>query len=164
MTNNLFCVGIDLCSDFSQVAYLNYKDTEPVSVEFEGMEQKYQIPTVVCKVIGKNGWFAGIDAVKCVESGEGVLVEGLLDKAAAKNPVNVDDVVIMPIELIKIYLDYLLKIARKIGGSDTIDKIFITVDDFNISILNVIAKALVELGINKEHFEIISHGESFIFF
>lgn len=164
MTNKLFCVGIDLCSDFSQVAYFNYKDTEPVSVDFEGMEQKYQIPTVVCKASGREEWFAGVDAVRCAESGEGVLVDGLLDKAAAKNPVNVDDVVIMPIELIKIYLDYLLQIARKFGGCDAIDKICITIEEFNISILNVIAKALVELGVDKEHYEIISHGESFVFY
>lgn len=164
MTNKLFCVGIDLCSDFSQVAYFNYRDTEPVSVDFEGMEQKYQIPTVVCKAVGKEEWFAGIDAVKFSKSGEGILVDELLDKAAAKNPVNVDDVVIMPIELIKIYLDYLLKIARKSGGCDTIDKVCITVEKFNISILNVIAKAFMELGIDKEHYEIISHGESFIYY
>ena len=164
MTNKLFCVGIDLCSEFSQVAYFNYRDTEPVSVDFQDMELKYQIPTVVCKTIGREEWSAGMEAVRINKSGDGVLVDGLLDKAADKNPVNVENVVIMPIELIKIYLDYLLQMARKAGGSDTIDKVCITVEDFNISILNVIAKALEELGIDREHYEIISHGESFIFY
>ena len=164
MTNKLFCVGIDLCSEFSQVAYFNYRDTEPVSVNFDELEQKYQIPTVVCKIADKEEWYAGMDAVKWIKSGEGVKVDALLDKAAAKNPVSVEDIVIMPIELIKIYLDYLLQIARKAGRCDTIDKICITVEEFNISILNVIAKALRELGIDKEHYEIISHGESFVFY
>ena len=163
-TNKYFCVGIDLCSEFSQVAYFNYTENEPVSVDFSGLEQKYQIPTVVSRIRGKDDWYAGDEAQKCAKLGEGVLVDRLLEKAASKNPVSVDDIMIMPIELIKIYLDYLLQTARMAGQSDVIDKVCITLEDFNISVLNVVSKALKELGLAREHFEIISHKEAFIYY
>lgn len=164
MTSKLFCVGIDLCSDFSQVAYFSYKDKEPVEVEVSEFEQKYMMPTVVGKISSRDEWLAGADVLKYSQTEEVILVEGILEKAISETEVAVDDIMIKPIELIKIYLDYLLQIARKAGNSNTIDKICITVEDFNISVLNVIAKALEELGIDRRYFEIISHGESFIFY
>lgn len=163
-TNKIFCVGIDLCGEFSQVTYFNAKENEPVSVDFSGLVQKYQIPTVVSKTIGKEEWFAGDEAIKSEKLGEAVLVDDLLNKVASKNPINVDDIVIMPIELLKIYLDYLLQIARMAGQSDYLDKVCITVENFNISILNVIKKAMNELGVDEEHLEIISHKEAFIYY
>lgn len=164
MNNKFFCVGIDLCSEYSQVTYYNYKENDPVSVDFSGLEQKYQIPTAVSKTVGKEEWHAGDTAVKSAKLGEAVLVDGLLEKAASKNPVSVDDIMIMPIELLKIYLDYLMQLARTAGQSGVIDKICITLEDFNISVLNVISKAMNELGIDEEHFEIISHREAFIYY
>ena len=161
-TNKVFCVGIDLCKEFSQVTYFTTKENEPVSVDFSGLVQKYQIPTAVSKTIGKEEWFAGDDAVKSAKLGEAELVEDLLAKAAEKNPINVDDIVIMPIEILKIYLDYLLQIARMAGQSDYMDKVCITVEDFNISVLNIIKKAMNELGVDDDHLEILSHKEAYI--
>lgn len=162
--NRFFGVGIDLCDEYSQVAYFNYKENEPVSVDFSGLELKYQIPTVVSKMIGREEWYAGDEALKCAKLGDAVPVEGLLEKAVSKNPVSVDDIMVMPIELIKRYMDYLLQTAKIAGKSEVIDKICITMELFNISVLNVVSKALRELGYKKEQYEIISHKESFIYY
>lgn len=163
-TNKCFCVGIDLCSKFSQVTYYSYKEMEPVSVDFSGLKAKYQIPTAVSKSHGKEEWYAGDEAIKSAALGEAVLVEDILNKVATKNPVSVDDIIIMPIELLKIYLDYLLQVARMAGQSEVIDKVCITLNDFNISILSVLKKAMNELGISGEQLEILSHKETFIYY
>lgn len=163
-TNNYFCVGIDLCSKFSQVTYFNYKEIEPVSVDFSGLKVKYQIPTAVSKSLGKEEWYAGDEAIKSSMLGEAVLVEDILNKAATKNPVSVDDIIVMPIELLKIYLDYLLQVARMAGQCEIIDKVCITLQDFNISILSVLKKAMHELGVKDEQLEILSHKETFIYY
>ncbi len=162
--NKFFGVGIDLCDEYSQVAYFNHRENDPVSVDFSGLELKYQIPAVVGKMTGRDEWYAGDEALKCAKLGDAVLVEGLLEKAAAKNPVSVDDIMVMPIELIKRYIEYLLKTAKTAGKSDSINKICITLEQFNISILNVVSKAIEELGYTKEQYEIISHKESFIYY
>lgn len=162
--NRFFGVGIDLCDEYSQVAFFNHRENDPVSVDFTGLELKYQIPTVVSKMTGREEWYAGDEALKCAGLGEAVLVEGLLDKAASKNPVSVDDTMVMPIELIKKYLDYLLRTAMTAGKTDTISRICITLSRFNISILNIVAKALNELGYERGQFEIISHKEAFIYY
>ena len=71
-------VGIDFCNDFSQVSYFNFTDNEPVSVDYSGLESKYNIPTVVSKTIGKDEWFSGDEARKSATLGEAVLIETLL--------------------------------------------------------------------------------------
>lgn len=157
-------IGIDLCSEFSQVSYYNFKDKEPVSIDFPGLDTRFQVPTCVSKSIGKEEWFAGDEADKGAVIGEAVLVKDLLKKAIDKNPVGVDDVTIMPIDLLKIFLDYLIQAAKIAGKSDRIEKICITVEVFHISLLNVLAKALASLGIGREQILFSSHVESFIYY
>ena len=159
-----FCVGIDLESDYSQVSYYNYQNKEPVSVGFEGQEWKYRVPTVVSKTIGKDEWFAGDEAVQSAKLGEAVLVDDLLRKAADKNPVKVDEISVMPIELLEIYLDYILQSAKICGGGEVIDRVCVTLSDYNISVLNVIAKAMENIGISRDRLVTSSHDESFIYY
>ncbi|MGN0378719.1 MAG: DUF5716 family protein [Butyrivibrio sp.] len=161
--DNIFSVGIDLCSDCSQVSYSNGGES-PVSVEFMGNDEKYSIPTVVSKTIGRDEWFAGHDAINSAKLGEAVLVEDLLKKAADKNPVNVDDRPVMPIELLKTYLGYLISLAQTAGKSEKVDKICVTFDEFNISVLNVVQKALEMSGIDKQNIMLACHDESYIYY
>lgn len=159
-------IGIDLCDDFSQVCYYkkNMENEEPVSVDFTGLERQYQLPTAISKSIGKDEWYAGDEAVKCARLGEGILIENLLAKAVLTAPYTVDDQTVMPIDLIKKYLEYLIQAAKVNSQSEEVEKICVTVMKFNISILNVISKALIELGYDKERFILTSHKESFIYY
>lgn len=159
-----FCVGIDLGSDYSQVSYYNYQNKEPVSVNFEGQEWKYRVPTTVSKTIGRSEWFAGDEAVHSAKLGEAVLVEDLLKKAADKNPVRVDDTSVMPIELLERYLDYIIQLVKAEGGSEVVDRVCITLADYNISVLNVIAKAMENIGISRDRLVTSSYDESFIYY
>lgn len=159
-----FCVGIDLGSDYSQVSYYNYQNKEPVSVNFEGQEWKYRVPTTVSKTIGRSEWFAGDEAVHSAKLGEAVLVEDLLKKAADKNPVRVDDTSVMPIELLERYLDYIIQLVKAEGGSEVVDRVCITLTDYNISVLNVIAKAMENIGISRDRLVTSSYDESFIYY
>ncbi len=159
-----FCVGIDLGSDYSQVSYYNYQNKEPVSVNFEGQEWKYRVPTTVSKTIGRSEWFAGDEAVHSAKLGEAVLVEDLLKKAADKNPVRVDDTSVMPIELLERYLDYIIQLVKAEGGSEVVDRVCITLADYNISVLNVIVKAMENIGISRDRLVTSSYDESFIYY
>ena len=78
-------VGIDFCNDFSQVSYYNFTDNEPVSVDYSGLESKYNIPTVVSKTIGKDEWFSGDEARKSAALGEAVLIDKKIMRPAYKS-------------------------------------------------------------------------------
>ncbi|MCM1308603.1 MAG: DUF5716 family protein [Butyrivibrio sp.] len=160
----LLCVGIDLCSDYSQVSVCGCKSGEPVSVDFAGAESKYRVPTAVSKMLGKDEWFAGDEAIGSVKLGEAVAVRDILKKAADKNPVRVDDMSVMPIELLAVYFGYLLKTAKAAAGTDEIGAVCVTLEDFNISVLNVAVKAMEKLGIGRDRLVLTSHDESFVYY
>lgn len=160
----LLCVGIDLCSDYSQVSIYSYGAKEPVSVDFAGAESKYRVPTTVSKMLGKDEWFAGDEAIGSMKIGEAVAVKDILKKAADKNPVRVDDIAVMPIELLSVYFDYLLKTARNAANTEEIGAVCVTLEDFNISVLNVAVKAMEKLGIGRDRLTFASHDESFVYY
>ena len=160
----LLCVGIDLCSDYSQVSIYSYGAKEPASVDFAGAENKYRVPTTVSKMLGKDEWFAGDEAIGSMKIGEAVAVNDILKKAADKNPVRVDDIAVMPIELLSVYFDYLLKTAKNAANTEEIGAVCVTMEDFNISVLNVAVKAMEKLGIGRDRLTFASHDESFVYY
>lgn len=159
-----FYVGIDLGEEYSQVSYYNCIDAEPVSVDFGTDSTECRVPTVVGKTIGRDEWFAGDEAIHGASLGEVIAVDGLLKKAADKNPVTVDKVSVMPVRLIAGYLDYLIQAAKLAGESDTADRVCITLENYNISVLNVLLKALNSIGYPDDAIEFAGRDESFIYY
>lgn len=157
-------VGIDFCNDFSQVSYYNFTDNEPVSVDYSGLESKYNIPTVVSKTIGKDEWFSGDEARKSATLGEAVLIDNLVNIALERNPVIVDDTSVMPVELISIFLDEMLQSVKIAAGVEHIEKVCITMEYFHISLLNILAEAMNKLGYPKDKVIFTSHTESFVYY
>lgn len=162
--DSIFCVGIDLCDDYSQVSYSNGNMAEPETLDFTGLEYQYRIPTMISKTIGRDEWFAGDEALKSSKLGEAKNVGSLYKIAMDKNPLNIDDTTIMPIELIMKYLDYLISAAKDAGKSEKVDKISIAFEEYNISMLNVVAKALELLGYDRKSYSFISHDEAFVYY
>lgn len=162
----MFIIGIDLGEEYSQVCYYNFKAGQPESVSFTAPAVQYRVPTVVLKERGReDGWLAGEVAVSCNLLGEGVLFDGLLSKAQAREPVCVEDVTVMPIELLRVYLAFLLQSAKRgFGGEEEPDKICITLEDYNISLLQVVDKAMASLGIPKERVIFSSHVEAYVYY
>lgn len=160
----LLCVGIDLCGDYSQISIYSYRSKEPVSVDFAGTESRYRVPTVVSKMLGKDEWFAGEEAVESAKLGEAAAVRDILKKAADKNPVRVDDMSVMPIKLLAVFFDYLLKTAKHTAQTEEIGAVCVTLEDFNISVLNVAVKAMEHIGIGRDRLAFASHDESFVYY
>lgn len=160
------CVGIDLCSDFSQVSYCKVNSGEPVSVEFYTNSSKSNlfVPTVVSKTIGATQWYAGDEADTGARLGEAVLITDLLRKVADKNPVSVDDVVVMPLDLLTIYVGYLLDIAKAASKCDDIRMVAVSLKDYNISVLKGIVKAFENVGIPRDRLITLSHDEGFVYY
>lgn len=78
-----------------------------------------------------------------------VIVDNLVMKAMDRNPVMVDDESYMPAELISIFLNEIVQAVKIAAGVQDIAKICITLDNFKISLLNVLSEALNRLNIPK---------------
>ena len=164
--NDGICVGIDLCADYSQLSYCKLNNEEPVSVEFYTNTSKSNLftPTVVSKTIGMEQWYAGDEADTSGKLGEAVLVKDLLRKVVDKNPVQVDDVTIMPLDLLNIFFGYLLQAAKADADCDNILMVSVTLRDYNISVLKAVVKSLENLGIERDRIITSSHDESYIYY
>ena len=157
-------VGIDFCNDFSQVSYYNSIENEPVSVDFSGVDNKYHIPTIISKTPGRDVWYAGDEAKNCAALGDAVLVDNLIGKALERNPVIVDEMSMMPMELIKVFMDALLQSVKIASGVEQISMICITLEQYHISLLNVLSEVMNLLGYPKDKVMFASHTESFIYY
>ncbi len=164
MKETSLSVGIDLQSDYSQISIYNYQGGEPVSVEFSGAERRYRVPTAISRMIGKDEWFMGDEAVNSVKLGEAVEIKDILKKAADKNPVMVEDTSVMPIELLAMFFNYLIQTAKLAAQADSVGAVCITLEDFNISVLNVAVKAMESIGISRDRLTLSSHDESFVYY
>lgn len=157
-------LGIDLCEDYSQICYYDYKGKSVESVGLSIRESKYQIPTAVCKQKGKNEWCAGDDAVKSNLLDTGVYVDNLLSKVISDDLINVEDITVNPHELLTIFLKYLITAAEVRCQKKEIQKVYVTVSVINKHIVKAIKNSLIELGINKEDIRILNHQESYIYY
>lgn len=162
----MFIVGIDLGNEYSQVCYYNVAKGEPESVAFQMPAANLRVPTVVLKEYGKdNGWMAGEVALSCNTLGEGVLFDGLLEAAKSGAKVEKKNVSVMPSQLIRVYLTFLLQSAKRAFGSDEEpDVICITTDDYCEEILDVIDEAVGLIGISKDKVIYSGHVESFVYY
>ncbi len=160
----MFIVGIDFGNEYSQVCYYNFKTNEPESVNFSAPAVQYRVPTVVLKEKNKEGWLAGEVAVSCHSLGEGVLLDNLLIKAAQKEPVKAEDITVMPIELITVMLEYLIQSAKAEFGDEDPDKICVTLEEFDISVLKVVDKALERMGYGDDKVIFSSHVEAYAYY
>ena len=157
-------MGIDFGNETSQVSFYNYKEGEPTGVDFSGLETKYQIPTVISKTVGQEQWFIGDEARKCADLGEARLVDDLVVKALNREPVIVDDISMMPVELVRIFFDNLIQSVKLLSGMEELGKICITLEDFHIGILNILTQALMEIGIPREDILLCGREESYIYY
>lgn len=162
----MFIVGIDLGNEYSQVSYYNSASAGPESVVFQAPAAALRVPTVVLKERSKeHGWMAGELALSCNVLGEGTLFDNLLDAARQKEPIVREDVTVMPVQLIQVYLTFLLQSAgRAFGKEEEPDKLCITLADYNIDLLRVLDAALGLMGIPEEKVVFSSHVEAYVYY
>lgn len=157
-------LGIDLCDDYSQISYYDYKNKSVESVGLSIRESKYQIPTAVCKQKGKNEWCAGDDGVKANLLDTGIYIDCLLSRIVANDLIEVEDITVKPQELLTIFLKYLITAAEVRCQKKEIKKVYVTVSLLNKHIVEVIKQSLVELGIDEGSIRILNHQECYIYY
>ncbi|MDD6810973.1 MAG: DUF5716 family protein [Lachnospiraceae bacterium] len=155
--------GYDLGDDFSQISYCILGEDEVESVATVVGTKQYNIPTVLCKRKGVNQWFYGKDAVK--NSGEeGILVTNLVEAAKKGDMLLVDEMEYDPIALLTLFLKRSLALMGFIATIEKIDALMFTVDNLDDRMVEVLAKAAVNLNLKTSRIYFQSHTESFYYF
>lgn len=157
-------VGFDLCNDFSQLSYFNYKTYEPESFCVDPEESRYLIPTALGVKNYSKDWIFGEEAVSCGKLGTGVLIDGLLTKLKTGENTNIFDTEFDSITLMEKYLRKCLLLLKKKFPTNTILKIVITLKEMDENVVNGLYQVLENLGIGKDRGFIQSHSHSYEYY
>lgn len=156
--------GYDLGNDFSQISYCVYGEDEVESVATVIGTKQYHIPTVLCKRKGVNQWLYGKDALKNSEEEESTLVTDLIELARKGEMITIEEEDFDPIALLTLFIKRSLALLSFIVPVENIAALMFTVDNLDDRMVEVLAKAAVNLNLKTTHIYFQSHTESFYYF
>lgn len=154
-------VGYDLGEDYSQISYGTYGSEEVETIATVAGTKQFSIPTVLCKRKGVNQWFYGKDAVKNFDQEDMIPIEGLLALARKGEKVELDGEEFDPAALLTLFMKRSLSLLNFITAIENIGAIMFTVDELDDSMVEVLAKAAVNLNLKTSKIYFQSHTESF---
>jgi hypothetical protein len=157
-------VGFDLCNDYSQLSYYNYKTYEPESICADLEESRYLIPTALGVKNYSKDWVFGEEAVSCGSLGTGVLVEDLLTRLKTGEKTEIFGTEFDPVALMEKFMRKCLMLLKKKFPSNTILQIVITLKELDEKVVNGLYQALENLGIGKDRGYIQSHSHSYQYY
>lgn len=107
-----YLVGIDLRDDYCQISWLenpgHNAPKEPTTFSLTPGEDRYNIPMALCKAIGANKWFAGMEASLVAGEGNGIYIPKVLSLALAGDPVEIEGNQYDPVALLALYVKRVL--------------------------------------------------------
>jgi hypothetical protein len=153
-------VGYDLGNQFSQISY-SLGDTQVETISAVAGEERYNIPTVLCKRLGVNQWYYGKEALKCAEEGQGILVENILQLAVTGEPVQIDEVTFDPVALLALFLKRSLGMLSQVSTPERLAALMITCEKLDGRLIEVLNQAVASLHLKTDKVFYQSHAESF---
>ncbi|MDE7275735.1 MAG: hypothetical protein K2N98_02600 [Lachnospiraceae bacterium] len=157
-------VGYDLGDDFSQISYCVYGENVVESVATVIGTKQYNIPTVLCKRKGVNQWLYGKDAVKYSQEEDGFLVTDLIELARKGGMITIEEEAFDPVALLTLFLKRSLALLNFMVTTENIGAIMFTVERLDDRMVDVLAKAAVNLNLKTSQIYFQSHIESLYHF
>lgn len=127
--SGILLVGLDLCSDFTQIACRHPRMAEPESVGRKEGEEAYLIPTCLAIREDTRDWIYGNEAVRLVEEGAAVTAGDLLGHAAAGEAAGLCGVRFLPEDLLERYIRKVLLLLKEAFPDDTIRRLTVTFEE-----------------------------------
>lgn len=147
-------IGYDLGNEHSQISVSSGRDGEPETLSQVAGEEKYNIPTALCKRYGTNQWLCGREALRAAEEDQGILVENLFALALDGEAVIVDGESFDPVALLSLFF-------RRSLGNIKIASLMITCPLLDRRAVEVLGQVVGSIGIKAEHCAFQGHGESY---
>ena len=166
-SGNRIIIGYDLADTSSQISYCYIKEDASVeTVASVAGTEIYDIPTVLCKRVGVNQWLFGKEAVRFVRENpeEGILVDGLVQKALKGEMVPVEEEEYHPIALLALFMKRSLGMLSEVASLSQIAAIMITTYKMDGGMTDVLTKVSDKLGLKDVSVHFQSYTESFYYY
>lgn len=159
-----YAIGFDLNNEMSQMSFCSLKNPEPETFSLVTGEQRYMIPTVLCKKSDVNQWFFGEEAKKVLTHDEGELVDALLEKTRSGDDVIIDHEEYNPISLLVLFMKRALNLLTTCLSMEDVESLMITVDVLDTVTLEILETVADELPISREKIFFQSYAESIYYY
>lgn len=161
---DIFYIGMDLCSDFTQLSFYNDIKREPESVSQLNNKETYLMPNILFYSTDTEHWYVGGEASEARFSENGTVVDGIFENlnsdeviTVAGREYNYQELFMM---MVKLHIDSFLYRYE----AAEVRKLVISVDDYNPLIFQLLSKLYVDMGIDKDNIEITSHLDSGLYY
>ncbi len=151
--------GYDLGNEVSQISFALSVSGEAETISQVAGEQKYHIPTVLCKRHGVNQWFYGREALRAADRQEGILVENLLNMALDGEPVVVEGESYDPIALLALFFRRSLGQLSQTG--EKLSALTVTCPVIDKKLLEVLGQVVEGSRLKVDRVSFQGHAESY---
>ncbi|MBO5609356.1 MAG: hypothetical protein J5929_03120 [Eubacterium sp.] len=161
---DIFYIGMDLCSDFTQLSYYNDIKREPESVSQLNNKETYLMPNILFYSTDTEHWYVGGEASEARFNENGTVVDGIFENIGSDEKIVIEEREYTYQELfmmmVKLHIDSFLYRYE----AAEIKKLVISVDDFNVQVFQLLSRLYKDMGIPKDAIEITSHLDSGLFY
>lgn len=154
-----YVIGYDLNDQVSQISFFELNRNVPESVVAED-ENRFGIPTVLCKRKDVKQWYYGKEAEKVVAHGEGTLVGKLLSFARAGAKIELEGEAYDSVNLLVLFVKRSLNLLSMVTGPEQVKAMIFTVDTLEGRTIDVLSKVASALPIDRNRIYFQTYEES----
>lgn len=154
-------LGLDLCKKNIQLSYYREDKEEPESIFQLNNTETYQLPNVMFYSIEEQKWYVGNQVSLVRFQTDGVMIEDVMGHIDSDVSIVVDADIFsyeeLLLKLLRIHIDEFL------GRSEEYQLCGLTValEKYHPKVYSVLQKLKKELGLDDDHFYIMSHENAF---
>ncbi len=160
----VFYIGMDLCSDFTQLSYYNDIKREPESVSQLNNKETYLMPNILFYSTDTEHWYVGGEASEARFNENGTVVDGIFENIDSDEVITVagkeytyQSLFMM---MVKLHIDTFLYRYE----TAEIRKLVISIETFEPHIFQLLSELYKDMGVEKETIEITSHLDSGLYY
>ena len=161
---DVFYIGMDLCSDFTQLSYYNDIKREPESVSQLNNKETYLMPNILFYSTDTEHWYVGGEASEARFNENGTVVDGIFENISNEEKLTVAGKEYSYQELfmmmVKLHIDSFLYRYE----AAEVRKLVISVENYDPLMFSLLSNLYIDMGIPKESIEITSHLDSGLFY
>lgn len=157
-------VGIDLNEKYAMASYYARGMSEPNTFSMVTGREVYQVPVCIARKKGQGAWIYGEEAKKRSKEDGIRLVDGLLRKALAGEPAELDGTIYDASELLFLFLKYMIGLLTQSSKEPYPDRLVIAAECMNMECRKLFGLFAQWYGISPERLMLLDYRESFYYY
>ena len=159
-----FYIGMDLCSDFTQLSYYNDITREPESVSQLNNKDTYLMPNILFHSTDTGHWYVGGEASEARFNEEGIIIDAIFENLQSTAVVTIDgedySYSDLFVKMVKLHIDSFLYRYE----DATIRKLVISLPEYDARIYQLLSGLWKLMDVPESAIEITSHLDSGLFY